>query len=343
MVCEPAVSVIDVVAARLGRDLMADGVRIVDALDGVEPLRGPGPLLILQTYSPEVLALLADRLPPEVPVVIVHHVGLPDERVVSTTSGELSRFAAADHLTSVWVEGLRTAGETMDDLVDFMRRLRAECPWDQEQTHGSLARHLMEESYEALDALETFAALEADDAVTDEASDHLEEELGDVLFQVVFHAQLGEEEGRFSMATIADRVRDKLTERHPHVFGDAVAETADDVARRWEDLKKVEKGRDSVTDGVAWQLPALSLYATLRRKTKSVLPTADATELLATARSALGRLDSDETDERAWGDLLEALASAASSRGVDLEGALRQRALALRDEARGREVADGAR
>ena len=96
--------------------------------------------------------------------------------------------------------------------------------------------------------------------------DHVEEELGDLLFQIVFHAELGDEEGNFNFATIADGVRDKLIGRHPHVFGDVTVSGADEVASRWEDLKRVEKGRDSVTDGIAWQLPSLTLYTKLLRK-----------------------------------------------------------------------------
>ena len=146
----------------------------------------------------------------------------------------------------------------MDDLVAFMRRLRAECPWDQEQTHASLTRHLLEEAYETLDALEAFVRVEDGDSAEEAA--HVEEELGDLLFQIVFHAELGDEEELFNLATIADHVRDKLTGRHPHVFGDVQVTNSNDVAASWEVLKRDEKGRESVTDGIAWQLPALILY-----------------------------------------------------------------------------------
>ena len=100
---------------------------------------------------------------------------------------------------------------------------------------------------------------------TEEAA-HVEEELGDLLFQIVFHAELGDEEDLFNFATIADGVRDKLTGRHPHVFGDMKVSGSNEVAARWEVLKRDEKGRESVTDGIAWQLPALILYTKLLRK-----------------------------------------------------------------------------
>src|ERR1035441_3259196 len=235
-VLEPAVSVIDVACAALGRDPMASGLRVVDALANVEPLRGPGPLLVLQTYSSEVLASVADRLPPSTLVTVLHHLGLEDQSIVQLPAGELVSFGDVDHLTSLWIDGLRTTGEAMDDLVAFMRRLRLECPWDQEQTHASLTRHLLEEAYETIDALETFVRVEAEGVDDEAAIDHVEEELGDLLFQIVFHAELGDEEGNFNFATIADTVRDKLIGRHPHVFGDVTVTGSDDVATRWEAL-----------------------------------------------------------------------------------------------------------
>ena len=343
VICEPAISVIDVACARLGKDPMALGLRVVDALGSVEPFRGPGPLLILQTYAPEILASVADRLPRETVVTVLHHVGLDDEVIKELPAMELVSFDSADHLTSLWVEGLRTAGESMDDLVDFMRRLRAECPWDQEHTHASLTRHLLEEAYETLDALETFVRVESEGGDHSVAVAHVEEELGDLLFQIVFHAELGDEEGHFNFATIADGVRDKLTGRHPHVFGDVEVSGSEEVASRWEDLKKKEKGRESVTDGIAWQLPALTLYAKLLRKAQQVdLGSGTGENARGQAISALqslnfapsGAIDSQSTSdtESAWGDALSAIAMCAQWSGVDLEGVLRERALQLRSE-----------
>ena len=307
VVLEPAVSVIDVACARLGRDPMAGELRVVDALASSEPLRGPGPLLVLQTYSREVLALVASRLPVTSLVTVLHHLGLEDEEVREMRAGELASFHA-DHLTSLWVEAPRGAGAAIDDLVDFARTLRRECPWDAEQTHASLTRHLLEESYEALDALEAMVRAEGSDL---EAVAHVEEELGDLLFQIVFHAELGDEEGLFNLATIADGVRDKLTGRHPHVFGDVVVASAEDVAANWETLKRAEKSRTSALDGVPWQLPALSLYSELAG---------------IAARLGVG-LDHGDGDDLAVA-LIE-LIERARRHGVDLEGVLRQRAVVL--------------
>ncbi len=306
LVLESAVSVIDLACARLGRDPMTAELRVVDALASSEPLRGPGPLLVLQTYSREVLALVASRLPATAMVTVLHHLGLDDEAVRDLPAGQLATFDA-DHLTSLWVEAPRGAGAAVEDLVDFARTLRRECPWDAEQTHASLTRHLLEESYEALDALE--AMVQAGEGDLDAVA-HVEEELGDLLFQIVFHAELGDEEGLFSLATIADGVRDKLTGRHPHVFGDVIVTSAEDVAANWETLKRAEKSRESALDGVLWQLPSLRLYSELA---------------YAAARLGVVPAASDDDLAEALVDIVER----ARRDGVDLEGVLRQRALAL--------------
>ena len=339
-VLEAAVSVIDVACAALGRDPMASGLRVVDALANTEPFRGPGPLLVLQTYSSAVLASVADRLAPSTLVTVLHHVGLEDEAIVELPAAALVSFGDVDHLTSLWIDGLRTAGEAMDDLVSFMRRLRLECPWDQEQTHASLTRHLLEEAYETLDALEAFVR-EGD---VDELATHVEEELGDLLFQIVFHAELGDEEGLFNFATIADGVRDKLIGRHPHVFGDTRVSDSNDVAARWEILKRDEKGRESVTDGIAWQLPALVLYTKLLRKASLADLRHDAESARARALEALRTASLDHASvedarsssdvDATWGDAIVALVEMAQWAGVDLEGVLRARAFALRDAIR---------
>lgn len=344
VVTEPAVSVIDVVCAALGRDPMA-GLRTVDALASGELLRGPGPLLVLQAYAPEVLATVAARLPATTPVTVLHHVGLDDEVILTLPASELASFAAADHLTSLWVDELRTAGDATDDLAELTRRLRAECPWDQEQDFASLSRHLLEEAYEALDALDSFVRAQANGEDLTEPAAHVQEELGDLLFQIMFDAELGDEEGRFNLASIADGVREKLIGRHPHIFGGTTVSGSNEVAARWEVLKQAEKGRTSVTDGIAWQLPALSLYAKLLRKAAHVRASSSTgEEARAAAIGALRSLalrddvaiDSQSTSqvEDAWGDVLTSLLECAQWSGVDLEGVLRQRATELRDELR---------
>ena len=326
-VIEPAVSVIDVACAALGQDPMTVSVRVCDALGSTEAFRGPGPLLILQTYSPEILVTVADRLPRGTAVTILHHLGLGDEQIISVSSEMLPSFELADHLTSLWVSGIRTMGETMDDLVSFAKRLRAECPWDQEQNHASLVKYLLEESYEAIEALENFVRESPEGSDDPALIAHVEEELGDLLFQVVFHAELGDEEERFNLATIADSVRDKLTGRHPHVFGEVKLDSSDDVVVQWEQIKKEEKGRTGAMDGIVWQLPALTLankvLSRARRTTVALETGAEAKDL------GMEKIQLKPSTE-SLGAALWSIVVLANEFDIDLEGALREQIYALR-------------
>jgi tetrapyrrole methylase family protein/MazG family protein len=134
-------------------------------------------------------------------------------------------------------------------LTAIMRRLRAPggCPWDAEQTHESLKRYLLEESYEVIEAIDT------------KDPEHLKEELGDLMLQPVFHAAIAEEKGEFTMDEVLDTICAKLVHRHPHVFGDQVVKTAEEQVENWERIKKQEKGeeRKSALSGVPPHLPAL--------------------------------------------------------------------------------------
>jgi tetrapyrrole methylase family protein/MazG family protein len=356
LVVVPGLSFLDLACTALSIDPVAVGLRLGDALDLPDRLRGPGPLLLAQAHSSEVLADVALHVDDElsgtpVRAVVLHHLGLPDERIASLPILELSSFEGPDHLTSVYLEGLRAPGDAVEDLVSLMDELRERCPWDRAQTHTSLGRYLLEESYEAIDAIEALAVAlddEAEPGATQQstaavraAGHHVEEELGDVLFQLVFHARLGIEEGLFDLRGVADGVARKLIARHPHVFADAVATTPDAVAARWEALKRDEKGRGSVMDGIPDALPALSLMAKVRRKSLAAgLEMRDATELVAAARDALARLPeqpgmpddasigADRGSTEAIGVALEAVCDLARLVGVDPEQALRHRARA---------------
>jgi tetrapyrrole methylase family protein / MazG family protein len=348
----PAVSFVDLACVALRMDPVDVGLRLGDALALPERLRGPGPLLLAQAHSPSILADIALRVDTDAAddarAVVLHHLGLDDERVVTMPIGELGAFRDADHLTSVYLPQLRTVGDAVEDLAALMAELRARCPWDRVQTHGSLARYLLEEAYEAIDAVEALAAaLEFPDdhrggANVPAAARHAEEELGDLLFQIVFHAHLATEEGLFDLCGVADAVRHKLVARHPHVFGDAVATTPDAVASRWEDLKRAEKGRESVMDGIPAALPALSLMAKVRRKSLAAgfaMPAR--ADLLAVATAALAELPAaatlpddatighDAAATSAIGRALEAICDLARLVGVDPEQALRARARSL--------------
>jgi XTP/dITP diphosphohydrolase len=197
-------------------------------------------------------------------------------------------------------------GASLLDLVAVQDRLRSPggCPWDAEQTHASLVPYLIEEAYEALEAIET-----GDSA-------HLREELGDLLLQIVFHARIAEEDATdpWSIDDVAAGITEKLVRRHPHVFGDATAETAAEVEANWEQIKIAEKGRTSLTDGVPIAQPALALADALwRRATRAGVP-------------ASMRPDGDDVGSRLFRLVAEARAS-----GVDPEAALRATAREFRD------------
>jgi tetrapyrrole methylase family protein / MazG family protein len=346
---EPAVSFVDVACAVLKVDPMTSGVRILDATAMGERLRGPGPLLVAQCYNQRTmvdlkLALDASTNGANCPVIILHHLGLADQDLVECDASELDRFGAVDHLTSVFVPQLRTVGSAAEDLFDLMARLRRECPWDQKQTHESLRRHLLEESYELLESLDTLVTADDDAAQLERAYLDVEEELGDVVFQVVFHACLASEEGRFDLTGVMDHVRTKLVGRHPHVFGDVEASTPDEVAANWEVIKRAEKQRRSVTEGIPAALPATMRYSKLRRKGSSmgleppVLE--DLIHSLTSSLEAIAAFESSSDDATATqhgpeavvvGDLLAAGLEIAQILGIDAESVLRRRADGLQE------------
>jgi tetrapyrrole methylase family protein / MazG family protein len=348
----PALSFLDLAWAALGLDPLAEGVRLVDASDfGSVASHEGGPFLVAQCWSRHLLSDVKlavtdeDGLALPRPVVL-HHLGLEDEVVATVDWWDLDRTVEPDHLTSLYVPATvrvdgRSAGAAVDQLVALMDTLRERCPWDRVQTHGSLMPHLVEESYEVLDALAEVEGPEADAA----AYACLEEELGDLLFQIVFHARLADEAGRFDLAGVASGVHHKLVHRHPHVFGDVDAESADQVVTNWEAIKKSEKGRSSVTEGIPATLPALMLATKLARKARAIGLEPDdaragetAERLAALTRRAEGAdpqpddpLSTDAGDlHRETGELLFALANLAQRLGVDAEQALRDRALSLR-------------
>ena len=197
-------------------------------------------------------------------VTVLQHLGLPDESVRRVAWDDLDRDVEAGPPDQpVAARPGRPVRLRTGTPGGAGPGAAGRCPWDREQTHQSLTRYLLEESYEALEAIEE---LGPDGA----GYEHLEEELGDVLFQVVFHSVLAAEQGQFALGDVARNVHDKLVGRHPHVFGDVVAKTPDDVVRNWELIKKQEKGRASVMDGVPRNLPALLYAHKIQRKAASV-------------------------------------------------------------------------
>ncbi|MFE5715766.1 nucleoside triphosphate pyrophosphohydrolase [Streptomyces sp. NPDC056501] len=200
-------------------------------------------------------------------------------------------------------------GSRFLDLVQVMDRIRRECPWSSQQTHKGLTKYGIEEAYELVEAIE-----EGD-------REELREELGDVLLQVVFHARIAEEdpEEPFSVDDVAGTIVEKLILRHPHVFGDATAETPEEVRAQWLRVKAVEKQRESVTDGVPLGQPGLALAAKLAGRVRTA------------------GLDVSVPEGEGIGYELLGLAARAEAAGVDPEAALRAAARTYRDAIRAAE------
>ncbi|HXF72675.1 MAG TPA: nucleoside triphosphate pyrophosphohydrolase [Actinomycetota bacterium] len=209
------------------------------------------------------------------------------------------------------------AGERLLDLVRVMARLRAPggCPWDREQTHRSLARHLLEEAHEVLDAID------ADDRR------RLREELGDLLLQVAFHAQIAADDGAFDIDDVAEGIVGKLIRRHPHVFGDASVSGPEEVLRNWERIKAEEKGEHHVEHDIPPTLPALARAAKVQRRAAGAgfdfRSTGAAVEKLREEVEELAQAPPERAEDE-LGDVLFAAVAVARKLGVDPEGALRR-------------------
>ncbi|MEX2457494.1 MAG: nucleoside triphosphate pyrophosphohydrolase [Actinomycetota bacterium] len=209
----------------------------------------------------------------------------------------------------------RSRGEALLEVVRVMGRLRAPdgCPWDREQDHVSLRRQLLEETHEVLEAIDA-----AD-------PDRLRDELGDLLIQVVFHSQIAEDEGAFTVDDVARGTVEKLVRRHPHVFGDVEAGTSEQVVRNWDAIKAEERGhaREDLDEDIPPTLPALlRAYKVQRRAAETGAEAAPAGRELDAIRDALVALEAGPVEE-AIGDVLFAVVALARANDVDTESALR--------------------
>jgi XTP/dITP diphosphohydrolase len=230
---------------------------------------------------------------------------------------ELSREPRPAYEVEIVHGSYDVPGARLIDLVRVMDRLRRNCPWDQEQTHHSLARYLLEETYETLEAIDS------GDYV------HLREELGDLLLQVAFHAriaeEISEEDDGFSIDDVAGGIVEKLIRRHPHVFADVTAADSAAVEANWESIKAAEKQRTSVLEGIPLALPALALADKVLGRAAKVLP------------DELPRTETADEDARIGAELLE-LVRQARALGVDPEQALRSATHQLADDVRAAEA-----
>jgi tetrapyrrole methylase family protein / MazG family protein len=182
----------------------------------------------------DVKLTLMEQLPDDYPVYIVTAAGSKEEKVTKVPLYELDRVATLNNLTSVYVPPVRDEKllyhrfETLRRVIATLRGPNG-CPWDRKQTHASLKRYLLEETYELFEAID------------DHDDDHMIEELGDVLLQVMLHAQIGEDEGMFSIDDVIRGITEKMIRRHPHVFGDVTVDNAEQVVENWQRIKEKEK------------------------------------------------------------------------------------------------------
>ena len=324
----PALSFLDLAWTRLRIDPFAAGVRVVDGHRfAVEAAGERGPLLVGQCDSPAVLSEIKLAFEDEVPpsVTVLQRLGLPDESISEIAWEDLDRpgVVTPDHLTSLWIPTV--AAPVAAELVAFaevVRRLREECPWDREQTHESLTKYVLEEAYEVVDA------------IAEGSVDHLEEELGDLLLQVVLHSAIATQAGDFTLADVARGITEKMVRRHPHVFGTVEVSGAAEVHRNWEAIKAEEQGRTagegSVLDGVPGSLPALAYAAKLSKRAASIgfdwrvlAPVYDK------VREEIAELEAEPSADE-LGDVLFSVVNVARHLGHDPEAALRGAATKFR-------------
>lgn len=269
---------IEVVGGQSFLDPLFQAVKI-DPIEGFQLLDGTNlkrddiymsqHLIIGQVYdtfiASEVKLTLMEKYPFDHDVAIVTAAGTSKELVKKVPLHELDREVTLNNLTSVYVPPVQKeelSYKEFSKLRNIIAELRGPngCPWDKKQTHQSLKKYLIEESYELIEAID------------EEDIDHMIEELGDVLLQVMLHAQIGEDEGYFSIDEVIEGISAKMVRRHPHVFGDVTAETADEVLKNWQEIKVEEKGEQkvSILDGVGTHLPNLIRAYELQKKAAKV-------------------------------------------------------------------------
>jgi MazG family protein len=278
--------------------LEADGIEAGPFDDEVDP-HNPEWALVVDPRSPRLTELARAGA-----MVVIGSLEAPDA-LTAAHGAKVARRAAA----------------SLERFVAIMARLRSVdgCPWDREQTHKSLEVHLIEEAHEVLDAIDRGALQE-----------ELEEELGDLLLQVAFHAQLALDDDRFDIAGVADAISGKLIHRHPHVFGDVSVSGAGEVVRNWEAIKAAEKKRDDAFADIPAGLPALVAAAKTQKRAAGLGFETDE----AAARGEATELLRRDATEESVGRTLFWVVAAARTRGIDPEAALRSATLRFREKFR---------
>lgn len=266
----PGVTMADSCIALLPEGFRQTGsVRILPCMDALSAAPDPDtPLLITEIFD-RMLACnlklaLTDLYPDEMEVVLYPSTAKINRRPLVIPLMELDRQRTYDHTVCLYIPAAdirQRERYCLADLMHIMHRLRQECPWDRQQTHESLRKYLLEEAYEAV------AAIDVDDP------EHLADELGDVLLQIAFHADIAADAGEFAISDVTTAIVRKMLYRHAHIFGDVHCDTADEVSQSWEKLKKAEKGlttQASVLADVSCGLPALMRAAKVQKKAAQV-------------------------------------------------------------------------
>lgn len=323
----PGESFIDVACAFVGIDPIGDGLQILDARALPDPLPLHLPSFITQIDSAfiagEVALALGRTLPDTFAVTMLDRVGEDDATSVEMTIADLPGAATGPRSTLfVPATDVGWLG-----LVATNRILRAECPWDAEQTHHTLVSHLIEETYETVDAIGSLSAEAPSGDVDLGAYAILEEELGDLLLQIVFHATLAAEAGAFDIDEVAEGIRRKIVHRHPHVFGEVEANEVGEVLANWEELKNEEKRRMSLMDDIPSTVPGIGRAEKIQRRAASVgFDWADDEPVFAKIREELEELEAvcDDRDlaTAEFGDLLFSAVNLARHLDIDPEIAL---------------------
>jgi tetrapyrrole methylase family protein/MazG family protein len=284
------------------------------------------PVLIAQIYSrlvaSEVKMTLNAVYPDSHPVRLIHAAGTKDERVEGLRLFEIDRSEYIGLLTSLYVPSLGE-GTSFEAFQEIVAHLRAPdgCPWDREQTHESLRTHLLEEAYETLDAIDAgdFGAMQ--------------EELGDLLLQIVLHAQIANEEGEFAITNLIKSIYDKIVRRHPHVFGELELEGVQGVLQNWEKLKEAERRKEgkeekSLLDGVPLAMPALSQAQEYQDRAARIgfdWPVVDGVlEKISEEIEEVNRATNEKELAGEIGDLFFVLVNLARWKKIDAESALRE-------------------
>lgn len=307
-----------------------EGFQFLDATDlHREQMQLVNHTILCQVYdsmiASEVKLTLLEDLTPDYPVTIVTAAGSSEEQVITVPLEELDRNVEVNNLTSVYIPPVpkEKLNHQFFRLREVIRILRGPngCPWDRKQTHESLRKYLIEEAYEFIDA------------VNRQDDEHMVEELGDVLLQVMLHSQIGEDEGFFSIDDVIVSVTDKMIRRHPHVFEHVTVNDAEEVLTNWEAIKQEEKGGkpSSILDAVPGSFPALLQAEELQKKAAKVGFDWDSADLVIEKvkeewqEFQEAREQGDQVEmEKEFGDWLFAIANLARHYKLNSENALQR-------------------